>query len=202
MSVGTGPQPPAYAAQAGFHRWSIDEYHRFIELGILTEHDRVELLEGHVVNKMAHNPPHDVAVQRLNNRLVRLNLSGWETRIQSAITLAQSEPEPDAVVARGNESTYTNRHPHAQDIGLVVEVADSSLQIDREDKCRIYAEAGLPVYWIVNVNDRQVEVYTDPQSAATVRAYATRTDYRSGNSVPLVLDGQVVARFPVDDLIG
>lgn len=202
MSVGTGPHPPAYAAHAGFHRWSVDEYHRFIELGILTEDDRVELLEGHVVNKMAHNPPHDVAVQRLTKRLVRSAPTGWEVRIQSAITLTDSEPEPDAVVARGDDSTFARRHPYTSDIGLVVEVADSSLQIDRQDKRRIYAEAGLPVYWIVNVIDRQVEVYTNPQTSATTPDYNTRVDYKSGDSVPFVLDGQVVAQFPVDDLIG
>ena len=76
------------------------------------------------------------------------------------------------------------------------------MQIDREDKGRIYAEAGLTTYWIVNVNERQVEVYTDPQSSASTHEYRKRVDYKSGDSVRFVLDGQVIAQFPVDDLIG
>jgi Uma2 family endonuclease len=201
MSVGTAPSAPAYAAYAGLHRWSVADYHRFIELGILTEDDRVELLEGNVVNKMPRNPPHDVAVQRLNNRLVRMNLAGWETRIQSAITLSDSEPEPDAVLARGDESTYARRHPQPGEIGLVVEVSASSLLIDRVDKGRIYAHAGLPVYWIINVIDCQVEVYTDPRPFDPIPNYAARTDYRIGDSVPLVLDGRQIPQLPVAELV-
>lgn len=202
MSTGTAPAMPLYAAQAGLHRWSVADYHRFIELGILTEDDRVELLEGNVVTKMAHNPPHDVAVQRLTKRLVRLAPTGWEVRIQSAITLADSEPEPDGVVARGDESTFAHRHPQPADIGLVVEVSSSSLQIDRTDKGRIYAQAGLPIYWIINVVDRQIEVYTNPQSVGSSPNYATRTDYHSGALVPLVLDTRPIAQLPVDELLG
>ena len=203
MSVGTGPQtPPAYAAQAGFHRWSVNDYHRFIELGILGEDDCVEFLEGFVVNKTVHNPPHDVSVQKLTKRLVRFAPPGWEVRIQSAITLINSEPEPDAVMARGDESTFVRRNPHAPDIGLIVEVADSSLQIDREDNGRIYAEAGLPMYWIINVIDRQVEVYTDPRPSIPAPKYATRVDYKAGDLIPLVLAGQVIVHFAVDELMG
>jgi hypothetical protein len=202
MSVGTAPPTPAYAAYAGLHRWSVADYHRFIELGILTEDDRVELLEGNVVNKMPRNPPHDVALQRLTKRLVRLAPLGWETRIQSAITLSDSEPEPDAVLARGDENTYAQRHPHPPDIGLAVEVSASSLTIDRVDKGRIYAHAALPVYWVINVMDSQIEVYTDPRPLDPIPNYATRTDYQIGDSVPLILDGQQLALLSVVELIG
>lgn len=202
MSVVTQLNPPAYAAHAGFRRWSVDEYHRFIELGILNEDDRVELLDGNVVLKMAHNPPHDISVQKLTKRLVRVAPEGWEVRIQLAITLAESEPEPDAVLARGPEDTFSTRHPHAPDIGLVVEVSASSLPIDRSDKGRIYAQAQLPIYWIINVEERQIEVYTDPKSSDPIPAYAARIDYKVGESVPLVLDGKLVASIPVSELMG
>jgi hypothetical protein len=84
----------------------------------------------------------------------------------------------------------------------VAEVSDSSLAFDQIDKCRSYARANLPIYWILNLVDRQVEVYTDPRPADPVPSYATRTDYRPGDSVPLVLDGHAVAQTPVDDLLG
>jgi len=185
----------------GFRLWTVAEYHRFIEEGILKEIDRVELLEGYVVKKLAHSLPHDATVQKLNKRLVRLAPAGWEVRIQSAVTLTDSEPEPDAVLASGDESAFDTQHPTASEIGLVLEVSDSSLTIDRKDKGRIYSCANLPIYWIVNVVERQIEVYTDPRPSDPVPAYATRTDYMPGDSVPLILDGTVIAQIPVSDIL-
>jgi len=202
MSVGTIPQLPVYASQAGFRRWSVAEYHRFIELGILNEYDRVELLEGNVVNKMAHNPPHDAAVQKLTKRFVRLAPEGWEARIQLAVTLVDSEPEPDAVLASGDESAFNSHHPTAPEIGLVVEVSDSSLSIDRRDKGRIYSHANLPIYWIVNIVDRQIEVYTDPRPNDAIPSYGSRVDYKSGDAVPFILDGNLIAQILVNDILG
>lgn len=134
--------------------------------------------------------------------MVRVLPADWELRSEQPITLADSEPQPDLVLARGEYTKYRTRHPGPADIGLVVEVADTSLPVDRNDMGRIYARANLPVYWIINVVDRQVEVYTDPRPADPVPAYAARTDHRPGDSVPLVLDGQNIAQIPVDDLLG
>lgn len=205
MSSAAPPVPslvPSAMSRAMFHRFSVATYQHLTRLGVFTEDENVELIDGYVVTKMAHSPPHDNAVQRLTKRFVRLAPPGWEVRIQSVITLATSEPEPDAVFARGDEATFASRHPEPTDVGLVVEVASTSLAFDRLDKGRIYAQAALPVYWIVNVIDRQIEVYTDPRPADPVPSYATRTDYRAGDSVPLVLDGQAVGRLPVNDLLG
>jgi Uma2 family endonuclease len=192
---------PSYLAYSMFHRFSVANYHRLTEVGVLTEDDNVELLEGYVVQKMARNPPHCNALQRLTTRLFRLGLANWQVRIQMAATLIDSEPEPDAVLARGDEDTFAHRHPGPADISLVVEVSDTSLDIDRIDKGRIYARANLPFYWILNVVDRQVEVYTDPRPNDPVPAYATRADYRPGDAVPLVLDGQIVANLRVEELL-
>jgi Uma2 family endonuclease len=205
MSVVTPSAPPlapSALSRTMFHRFSVPTYHRLTELGVLTEDDNVELIDGYVVLKMAHNPPHDIAVQKLTKRLVRLAPAGWEVRIQLAMTLATSEPEPDGLVARGDENSFATRHPGPKDVGVVIEVSDSSLAFDRTDKLRVYAQADLPAYWIINVIDRQVEVYTDPRPADPVPSYATRTDYQSGEAVPLVLDGQVVAQVAVDELLG
>lgn len=201
MSVGAVPQLPAYFAHAGFRRLSVVEYHKLIEVGILTEHDRVELLEGYMVNKMPQNLPHSNSGTNAEETLRDCLPEGWRLRAGKPITLPDSEPEPDVVLARGDRSTYRNHHPEPRDIGLVIELADSSLVIDRSDMCRIYARSNLPVYWIINVVDRQVEVYTDPRPNDPVPAYATRTDYRPGDTVPLVLDGHPVIQLPVDELL-
>src|SRR3954447_3325827 len=142
MSVLASP-PPSFAMFTAFRRFTVDEYHRMIESGILNDEDKVELLEGYVVEKMPRNPPHDVAIQRLNKRLTRLDLAGWEVRIQSAITLPDSEPEPDVTLARGDDHTFANRHPLPAELGALIEVADSTLARDRQDKSRIYARANI-----------------------------------------------------------
>ena len=202
MSVGTASQLPAYFAHAGFRRLTVAEYHKLINVGILTEHDRVELLEGHMVNKISQSPPHSNSGTNAEESLRDHLPQGWRLRAEKPITLADSEPEPDIVIARGVRSTFSNRHPGPGDIGLVVEVCDSSLAVDRTDMVRIYARANLPIYWIINVVDQQVEVYTGPRPNDTVPSYATRTDYHVGDSVPFLLDGQLVAQLPVADLLG
>jgi Uma2 family endonuclease len=186
---------------AGFRRFSVAEYHKLIKLGILTEDDNLELLEGYLVHKMSRNPPHDGTLQILTKRLLRLLPPGWDLRGQCAVTLPESEPEPDVAIVRGDERTYVARHPGPPDIGLIAEVADSTLDADRIDKCRIYGRAGIVCYWIVNLVDRQIEVYTAPTGPTPSPGYGQRTDYRVGDQVPLVLDGTTAAMLAVRDLL-
>jgi Uma2 family endonuclease len=183
------------------HRFSVDDYHRMIEVGILTSGDRVELLEGCVVQKMSQNPPRHTALQRTRKRIEALARTGWEVRIQAPITLPDTEPEPDVAVARGDDSVYATRHPGPADIGLVVEVSDSTLDFDRRDKAEMYARAGVVEYWIVNLVDRQVEVYTRPSGPTPAPAYSQRQVYGTGMSVPLVLDGVTLGQIAVNDLL-
>lgn len=194
------PLPP-FKAMASFHVFTVAEYDRMVETGILTEDDRVELLEGYVVEKMPANPPHDGSVMAVVRRLLRFAPPGWMVLSQMGARLAESRPEPDAFVARGDEREYFTRHPSAADLGLVVEVADSSLDFDQEDKARIYARGAIPVYWIVNLPDRRVEVYTDPTGPADEPRYQTARHFPSGTVVPVELDGQTVASIPVDELL-
>jgi Uma2 family endonuclease len=186
---------------AGFRRFSVAEYHRLIELGMLTEDDNIELLEGYLVHKMSRNPPHDAAIQKGMKRWLRVLPAGWDLRVQSAITLTESEPEPDFAIVRGDENAYLTRHPTAADIGLVVEVSDSTLPGDRDDKGRIYARAGIPCYWIVNLVDGQIEGYTSPSGPVADPKFAQRVDYRPGDSVPLILGGTTVVQVAVQDLL-
>jgi Uma2 family endonuclease len=192
---------PLQGRMAGFRRFSVAEYHKLIEIGILTEDDNLELLDGYLVHKMSRNPPHDATLQLIQDCLPRLLPSGWCLRMQSAITLKRSEPEPDAAIVRGNARTYSTQHPKPADIGLVIEVADSTLDGDRIDKGRIYAEAGIAYYWIVNLVDRQIEVYTLPSTSAAVPSFTQRQDYRVGDDVALLLDSAVVANIPVRELL-
>ena len=196
------PRSPApVPAGAGFYRLSVSDYHRMIAANILTEDDPVELLGGYLVNKMPQGFPHGSVIERLTEDLPRLVPVGWRARVQLPVTLSEGEPEPDAAIVRGDRQTYRTRHPGPPDFGIIVEVAASSLSEDRRLKGYYYAEAGIPVYWIVNLVERQIEVYTDPDPAATPPAYRTRTDYRPGQDVPITLDGQVVASIPAADLI-
>ena len=192
---------PLLGTQAGFRRFTVDEYHRLTEIGILTEDDNLELLEGYLVLKMPRNPPHDGTLHKVYKRLLGVLPPGWDMRMQSAVTLGDSEPEPDIAVVREDPAGYSTRHPTAADIGLVIEVSDSTLAGDRADKSRIYARAGIPCYWIVNLVNHQVEVYTSPGGPAPAFAYARRQDHGIGDTVVFTLDGNAVAGIPVRELL-
>jgi hypothetical protein len=104
-------------------------------------------------------------------------------------------------LARGDDFTFATRHPKPAEIGMLIEVADSTLTRDRQDKGRIHARAQLPIYWIVNLVDRQIEVYTNPINGGEPATYGQRADFRLGESVPLVLDGVTVAHIGVTDIL-
>jgi Uma2 family endonuclease len=192
---------PYQGTMAGFRRFSVAEYHRLIELGILTEDDNLELLDGYLVHKMTRHPPHDAALQKGTKRFLRVLPPGWDLRVQCAITLTASEPEPDFAIVRGDEGTYLTRHPSAPDVALVVEVSDSTLVGDREDKGRIYAKEMIACYWIVNINDQQIEVYTSPSGPTADPKFGQRTDHRPGDSVTVPLPGAAPVQIAVQDLL-
>jgi Uma2 family endonuclease len=192
------PAPPPEPVR----RFTVDEYHRMIHLGILKEDDPVELLEGWIVAKMPRNPPHDVAVALTQTALSAAVPQAWICRGQSAVTTTDSEPEPDIAVVRGPIRRYVANHPGPADTGLVVEVADSTLTRDRTLKARLYARAAIPIYWIVNIPNRQIEVYSDPTAADAAEAhYRQRQDFDAFGAVPLVLEECTVSMIPVRDLL-
>jgi Uma2 family endonuclease len=186
---------------AFIRRFTVGEYHRLIEQGFFADDEQFELLDGYLVRKMSRNPPHDSAVTRLTNRFYRCLPAGWVLRVQLGITLADSEPEPDLVLARGDESTFDRRHPSAADIGLLVEVSDTSLDRDLMEKAGIYAGAAIPVYWVVNIPDRRIEVFTDPTGPCDAPKYQTRTEYPVGTAVPVVLDRVTIGSIVVAEVI-
>jgi len=187
-------QPPPLPVR----RFSVAEYRKLAEVGILTEHERVELLEGWIVPKMVHNPPHDNTVELVDEALRALLPPGWRVRVQSSITTADSEPEPDLTLVRGSARERSGRHPVPSEIGLIIEVADSSLETDRRDKARLYARAGIEHYWIVNLVDRCVEVHEEPSPTDEVPRYRRVTSLSPGQSLELRLEGPPIAMIPVE----
>jgi Uma2 family endonuclease len=182
------------ASHRDFHepvfRLSVRQYHAMIAAGVLSDDDPVELLEGVLVFKIPKNPPHRIALARLR-RAVEKRLSPlFSLQLQEPITTPDSEPEPDAAVIRGEPEDYPDRHPGPSDVLLVVEVADTTLDRDRGIKLRGYARAGIEEYWIVNIPDAQLEVYTDPDSQAATPAYRKRQILKRGQVVQLKIGGQ------------
>jgi len=144
-------------------RFTIEEYHRLGEMGFFGEDDRIELIRGEIVQMPTKKPPHSVCNTRLWKELSKLLGDRAEIRIQEPITLpADSEPQPDVVIARDRPDEYLSSHPEPADIFLVVEIADATLSYDRNRKLSIYAEDGITDYWIFNLQDKQLEAYSEP----------------------------------------
>lgn len=206
MPVTTFPESPSAVTSTDvphdpIWRLTVPQYHQMIEAGILTDDDKVELLEGWLVCKMSKKPPHRLATGLVREALTKIIPAGWYVDSQEPITIADSEPEPDVTVIRGQTTDYADRHPGADEVALVVEVADSSLDRDRGTKKRIYARAGVPVYWIINLVDSLCEVYTDPSGPVAKPDYRQRQDYGLSDSVPVVIEGREVGKLNVRELL-
>lgn len=200
MSVST-PTPDFGIPPVPVWRVSVGRYHEMIRAGVVTEEDRLELLDGWLVPKMTQNPPHRGILYRTRESLRTILPAGWYPDSQVPITLSTSEPEPDVVLIRGKSDDYLDRHPRAREVGLVIEVADSTLVQDRILKSTIYAESAIPCYWIVNLVDRRVEVYSDPSEAGGQANYRQQRNYSPGEEVPLLLDGEEICRVPVSSIL-
>ena len=146
-------------------RFSVAEYHRLVEAGVLDEDDRVALLEGVIVEVRPQSERHARVIQRLTALLVRAADDRLVVRPQLPLTLPDSEPEPDLAVVRTADAASPDDHPTRA--LLVVETSSASLAHDRTVKARIYARAGIPEYWLVNLGERCVEVHRDPDTATT-----------------------------------
>ncbi|MEO6810051.1 MAG: Uma2 family endonuclease, partial [Isosphaeraceae bacterium] len=182
-------------------RLSVNQYAEMIRLDILTEDDRVELLEGVLVAKMVRNPPHVLSTKLITDALSRSLPAGWHVSKEDPARTSESAPEPDCMVLRGGPRDYGDRWPGPNDMALVVEVAESTLSRDRVVKQRIYARAAIPVFWLVNLIDRRIEVYSDPSGPNDAPDYQTSRHYGPDEEIPLILDGLEIARFAVRDLL-
>lgn len=198
--------------------FTTDDYHVMGQAGILTENDRCELVNGIIRKKPEIRPRHKNAVRRLVKLLTPLIDERFVLDSQAPVSLATdsepkpdvsislgpeeryNEPEPDLVVARGTREQYKARHPNPEELELIVEGAESSLRDDRTTKLELYAENGIPCYWIVNLKDRRVEVHTQPRLGKKP-GYRKIATYSPRDSVPVVVKGKKVSAIPVDDIL-
>lgn len=170
---------------ASGRRITVDEYHRMIEAGSLGEDDHVQLIAGAVVAMTPQGPAHALAIQNLTRLLARRLAPDLALRPQLPLTLPDdSEPEPDLAVVRLEDARSREHHPRTA--LLVVEVAGDSLRLDRQAKAALYARAGIPEYWIVNLPESTVEVHRDPDSRAG--AYGARAVVAPGDTLAATSD--------------
>lgn len=190
--------PPAETAPVPVWRLRVDQYHQMIDTGVLTEDDPVELLTGWLVPKMPKNPAHRLATQLLRDWIAACLPPGWFVDSQEPLTTLDSEPEPDVMIVRGARRDYGHRHPGPSEVPLVFEVADTSLQRDRGIKQALYARAGIPEYWIINLPERHIEIYRHPDGQA---AYGQCEICKIDATVSLCLSGTLLGSLPVAQLL-
>lgn len=184
---------------------TIDLFSRMVESGLIPRDRRVFLLDGRLYEKMAKTKAHGSVGAGITMTLVPRLPAGWSLWPESTIALNPTNaPLPDFAVVRSGDllgRVSPDRYPGPRDIGLVIEVAVTSLRDDLSTAWELYARALIPVYWVVDILGRRILVHTDPRVVDGRGEYARVETYRPGQSLPLVLDGQEAALVPFDDLL-
>ena len=148
------------------YRFTRDEYYRMGDAGLFIN-KRVELLDGEIITMPPQNPPHAGVLTLVPSVLMRVLGASVAIRIQLPIVLDDwSEPEPDIAVCQPDPDSYMFAHPKADQVMLLIEVAGSSLPYDRGQKTAAYARSSIPEYWIINLVDRKIEMFSDPDPVA------------------------------------
>jgi Uma2 family endonuclease len=149
-------------------RFSAEQYNRFTAIGAFTTDDRMELLDGFLVSKEKHSPLAATVLGLLEDEARKLLQENWIKRVQHPIYLTgDNVPEPDLAIVKGPIRRYAKHHPYPSDIALLGEVAETTLDQDRGIKPEMYARDRIPEYWIINLVDNVVEVYTQPKGGRT-----------------------------------
>jgi Uma2 family endonuclease len=176
--------------------FDVDEYHRMAQAGILSEDDRVELIDGEIAAMTPIGPRHNAAVNRATRALVTAVGGQAIVQVQGSVRLDRfREPQPDLVLLRPQPDFYASRLPGPSDILLIIEIAESSLDYDRDVKGRIYAQSGVQEYWLVDLDDRSVSCRTGPHGGA----YQKLRLCRSGD--PIAPDALPECAIAVDALL-
>ena len=171
------------------HRLDVDAYYKMAVAGILTHSDRVELIDGEIIDMAAIGSPHAAITNRLNRLLVPAVEGLTLVSVQSPLRLdAHNEPEPDLMLLRPRPDDYRARHPGAADVLLLVEVSESSLAYDRTAKLALYAKFAVAEVWIVDVSGAAIEIYREPAGDA----YARRERLTSGLLAPVLAPGVTI----------
>lgn len=154
---------PASTLSTGRYHWTVDAFYRAIDAGVFEEPNVLELVRGEIWKRDKMNPPHATVTTRIARRMRDLFEPNFCIREEKPIHLAfDGEPVPDVLVANGSHEDYEERHPVSENIRLLVEVADTSVDRDTREKALLYAQAGIPDYWVVLLNARQVLVHRQP----------------------------------------
>ncbi len=174
--------------------WTTAEYYRLSDLGLFDD-ERVELLDGEIWTLPAHGTPHYTSVRRAVTFLEGVFGPGFDFRQQVSMSLEDgTEPEPDVLVVRGSWEDYQGHHPVPSEVCLLIEVSDATLRKDRTKKRDDYARAGIADYWIINLVNRQLEVYRDPAPMNGGYGYKTLLTLFDGDTIaPLLAPGGTVA---------
>lgn len=190
--------------------FSVEQYHRLTETGVLLEGSPVELIDGVIVRKdrrdqegslMNHGPNHAYVMSQLLQLLIpQIAADKFHVRCQLPVTLNDNtEPEPDLAIIQGTNENFIDHHPGPADLVAVMEVAYSSARFDRTTKQRIYASANIPVYWIVNLTDNRLEALSDPDPASGV--YQSETVFHAGDVAELPLNTEAAVSVPLSNLL-
>jgi Uma2 family endonuclease len=186
---------PAPLASPAVYRMTVDEFERIADS---LDNDQVELVDGYLVWRDDMKPPHVLATERLRRRLDRIVPEGYFVREEKPIRIPDfDEPRPDVAVVRGDHERYRANHPGPADVVHLIEVSETSLDRDKGKKLLIYARSGVRHYWIVNLVDRQIEVYTNPGPDG----YQSSEFLKAGQDIAVSIDGVEAGRIAVADIL-
>jgi Uma2 family endonuclease len=196
-SMPTQPAGPIWIPWP-LYRMTLEQYESLIASGFFAKGDDVHLISGYVVTRMAESPLHGAILETVRIAIGAILLAAWHTRSEKGVRIPSqtSIPRPDLAVVRGVPRDYLTHYPDATDVALVAEVSVSSLDKDRA-LADIYGKAGIPVYWIIDVDDGQIEVYSDPGPSG----YQSHEVLAPGHVLSVVIDGVGVGEIAVADIL-
>jgi len=178
-------------------KFTVGQYHQMIESGILTDRDRVELLQGEIIEMSPIGMQHAACVDRLNELLVRELVGRAIVRVQNPIQLStRSEPQPDFAILQRRPDFYANGHPQPSDVFALIEVSDTTVEFDRTVKVPIYAKDNIAEVWIVDLNAEAVQIYREPSETG----YQQLQTCRRGQAIAFQSFTDI--QFTVDQLLG
>lgn len=155
--------------------FTVEAYYKMAEVGILKPTDRVELINGEIIQMSPIKSPHANSITIIEEILYEQLIKKVTIRTQNPIRISNlSEPEPDIAVVKYSRNRYSNHHPKPEDTFLLIEVSDSILKYDRKTKKQLYAKANIPEYWIINIPNKQIEVFTEPENGVYSKAFIYR----------------------------
>jgi Uma2 family endonuclease len=177
-------------------KFTLEEYHRLAETGFLGEDDRVELIDGEIIEMSPVGKAHNACINRNNRKLIRLLGDRAIVSVQNSIIIQESEPLPDIAILAPNPTDYADRLAAPEDILLIIEVADSSLDYDQEIKAPKYAKSGVQELWVVDLNEELIWVYRNPSS----KGYLNMKAHKRGESITMLVFPDIT--LAVNDILG